>query len=222
MTTHLTLVSSNKKTGPIPVSTSSKNNCPDTCPLKAKGCYAGAGPLALHWKKVTSGERGTEYGDFLASIKALPKGQLWRHNQAGDLEVSASRIDAVKLAQLTRANKGKKGFTYTHHDVTDLDNLAAVTAANRGGFTVNVSCNTAAEAAATFKRTSLPTVAVLPMSAPNSQEVDGVKVVACPAEKTDKVNCAKCGLCADAQRNYVIGFRAHGTSKKAANVIASA
>ena len=63
--THLTTKSSNKKVGPIPVSTSSHLNCPQTCPYLNNGCYADGGPLALHWRKVTEGERGDTWDEFL-------------------------------------------------------------------------------------------------------------------------------------------------------------
>ncbi len=47
---HLTSKSSNAKTGPIPVSTSTAAWCPDSCPLKGAGCYGNGGPLAIQWK----------------------------------------------------------------------------------------------------------------------------------------------------------------------------
>jgi hypothetical protein len=36
-------VSSNAKLGPIPATYSASKTCPDACPLKDEGCYAGAG-----------------------------------------------------------------------------------------------------------------------------------------------------------------------------------
>ena len=44
-----TAKSSNKKTGPMPVSTTSSETCPTTCPFKGNGCYAESGPLAFLW-----------------------------------------------------------------------------------------------------------------------------------------------------------------------------
>ena len=71
MNFHLTLKSSNVKTGPIPVSTSSAATCPPTCPFNnGEGCYAGSGPLALHWKKVTEKTRGDQFAEFLNKIEA--------------------------------------------------------------------------------------------------------------------------------------------------------
>ena len=55
-----------------------------------------------------------------------------------------------------------------------------------------------------------------------SIERDGVRVVRCPEEYNDKISCINCGgvsgpLCARSNRNYVIGFTAHGNQKKLIN-----
>ena len=217
---HITRVSGNRKTGPIPVTTTSSNSCPSTCPYIENGCYAKSGPLRLHWGKVDNGERGMDLEPFLKEIKALPKGSLWRHNQAGDLPHENGVIDHDGVMALVKANKRKNGFTYTHHDMKKRHNFATVKSANDNGFTVNVSGNNVSHAVAMFKEYGLPTVTVLPMDAPNDQTVEGVRVVACPAEKSDRVICASCALCQVRDRKYIIGFRAHGTSKKKANIIA--
>ena len=110
MNVHLTLKSANAKTGPIPVSTSSSATCPEACPFQSKGCYAKGGPLALHWAKVSSGERGTDWAGFTAAISALPEGQFWRHNQAGDLPVSGGTVDPVALGELVAQLTGVHHF----------------------------------------------------------------------------------------------------------------
>lgn len=138
MRTHLTLKSSNEKTGPIPVSTSSHKQCSTSCPFYGHGCYAESGPLAIHWQAVTEKGRGDEWPDFVAKIAALPSGQLWRHNQAGDLAGINHNIDSLALSQLVTANAGKRGFTYTHKPVlggddTAMKNRTAIAAANAGG-----------------------------------------------------------------------------------------
>lgn len=222
---HMTRVSGNAKTGPIPVTTSSENTCPTTCPLFGKGCYAKSGPLALHWRKVSdeNEKRSLSESDFLDAVKQLPKGQLWRHNQAGDLPHTNGKINIRFANELNKANRGKKGFTYTHHDLSEINNLTVVQSMNASGFTVNHSADNVQAAVEAYKSLKgVPVVTLLPLDAPNVQTVSGVKVVACPAEKSDKVNCANCALCADRKRDYVIGFRVHGTQKKAANIIAKA
>lgn len=216
-----TRVSSNKKTGKIPTTMSAKDTCPSTCPLNGNGCYAQNGPTNIHWTKISTGVSGLDEADFLKEIKKLPKGQLWRHNVAGDLphDPSTGKIDASFLKKLVSANSGKNGYTYTHHELSE-ENVTALAEANAKGFTVNVSANTLTEAVNIKRNVGLPTVCLLPMDAPNKQEHDGIKVVACPAEKSDKVSCQTCGLCAIADRDYVIGFRAHGVSKKKVEIIA--
>lgn len=222
----LTRVSSNVKTGPIATSMTTKETCPNSCPLKERGCYAAGGPAAIHWRKVTNGERGKAWEEFCEDVANLPRGQLFRHNVAGDLPGDGEQIDAGALAMLARAAKRIKGFTYTHYQAwnqnngTHAANAAAIYAANENGFTVNLSANNVEQALA-FKALDIaPVVTLLPMDAPNVQTVQGIKVVACPAEKSDKVTCANCALCADAKREYIIGFRAHGVSKKAVEIIA--
>ena len=70
MNFHMTLESRNEKTGPIPVSTTSYDTCPDVCPLKGNGCYADGGPLGMHWRAVSEGKRGTTFDAFLAEVAA--------------------------------------------------------------------------------------------------------------------------------------------------------
>lgn len=226
MNFHLTPVSSNAKTGPIPVSTSHKDTCPDACPLKAKGCYAAGGPSNIHWKAVTEGKRGTDWEHFLLAVRAIRKGSLWRHNQAGDLPAIAGtqRIDQNMVLQLVKANTGRKGFTYTHYDVIENGlNRATVKFANENGFTVNLSGNNMQHADELKALNIAPVVVIMPMADENPKvryTPAGNKVVRCPAEYNDKVSCATCGLCQVAQRDYIIGFTAHGVSKKHVSLIA--
>ena len=68
---HLTPTSGNSKTGRIPVTTSTGRTCPPTCPFNSRnegGCYAENGKLAMHWRKVSAGTRGTEWTSFLAQL----------------------------------------------------------------------------------------------------------------------------------------------------------
>jgi hypothetical protein len=214
MNTSLTVISHNVKTGPIPVSTSSKVTCPDACPFKSGGCYAQGGPLNIHWNKVTSGERGTDFDTFCKSIAKLPKGQLWRHNQSGDLAGENNVIDVDKLKQLTNANRGRKGFTYTHKPMTP-ENAEAVKHANDNGFTVNLSANNLRHADELKALNVGPVVVVLPSDqVGNTVTPEGNKVVVCPATYREGVNCANCQLCQKVNRSVIVGFPAHGNAKK--------
>lgn len=223
MNYHLTPMSSNTKTGPIPVTTTSRASCPDSCPFKGQGCYAESGPLALHWRKVTEGERGGSLQDLTAAIRRLPRRGLWRHNQAGDLPGTGDHIDRSELRAITRANKGRRGFTYTHKPTSIRENVAAIREANEGGFTVNVSAEREDTADQLFA-SGLPVVITVSGSESRRtwQTAGGTTVVACPAQYRDEVTCATCQLCANRTRKSVIAFPVHGTGKKRAEKVIKA
>jgi len=220
---HLTRVSSNVKTGPIPVSTSSKATCPATCPFMGNGCYAASGPLALHWQAITRGDRGVPFADFLQSIRSLPKGQIWRHNQAGDLPHSAGRISRRFIRGIVAANRGKRGFTYTHHDLSKGENASLIRYANRNGFRVNVSTET--ESAADHAiAAGLPAVLAVPSTETRKawRTPAGNAVLVCPAQRSDTKTCADCQLCEKRGSRVVIAFIAHGTGKRKADAAIAA
>ncbi len=219
---HLTLVSSNRKTGKIPVTTTSAESCPSACPFKKNGCYADGGPLGMHWLKVTKRQRGENWRLFLGKIAGLPDGQFWRHNQAGDLPGFDNNIDGNLLRQLTKANAGKRGFTYTHKPVLkNAKNRQLVQKANKAGFTVNLSANNLREADKLADLNIGPVVCVLPVDhTGNTETPKGRRVVQCPATIDGKdASCESCQLC-QKQRSAIVGFPAHGASKRKAGEIA--
>jgi hypothetical protein len=235
---HVTPTSANVKTGPILVTTTSALTCPDACPFKrtrdgVKGCYADGGPLAMHWQAVTLGKRGEPWADALATLAAelrrKGKGATWRHNQAGDLPGQGDEIDADGLAALVKVNADAhaRGFTYTHKPLvgsTQADaNLAAVKAANAGGFTVNASANNLAQADTLAALGGVPVVVVVAHDAPDTLATpSGRKVVVCPAQRRDDVTCASCRLCSRSDRSVIVAFRAHGASYRRAEAAATA
>ncbi len=223
---HMTLQSKNKKVGRMPVTTSTATTCPTICPFAHEnegGCYAGSGPLKLHWDKITKGERGDDWSTFIDKIKALPPMQKWRHNQAGDLPGDMEELDGDKCVDLARANEGKRGFTYTHYDVLDnFQNAIIVNSMNHLGFTVNVSGNNLDHADELCDMDIAPVVVVLPSDqTTNTVTPKGRKVVVCPATYKDDIACVDCMLCEKRNRNVIVGFPAHGTSKKKASAIAA-
>ncbi len=96
----LTMESRNEKTGKIPVSTTTYATCPDACPLRQNGCYAGNGPLGMYWQKVTEHKAGMAWHDFIKVVFGMPLDTLWRHNQAGDLPGNRIAIDETALKSL--------------------------------------------------------------------------------------------------------------------------
>jgi hypothetical protein len=116
-------------------------------------------------------------------------------------------LDRVALEKIVRANRGRRGFTYTHK-LSDLD---AIREATKQGFTVNASADSVALADRYYSQ-DLPVTVVIPRDAPEvTYTPEGVRVVVCPAQTRQDVTCQSCGLCAVADRRVIVGFRAHGT-----------
>lgn len=156
--------------------------------------------------------------EFLNAVRQFPAGQLWRHNQAGDLPGEGDAIDTAKLAELASANSGRRGFTYSHKPPVGK-NLTALRRANRAGFVVNLSANSVSHADKLVK-TGLPVAAVVPSNSPDRFVTPaGNKVVICPAQRVEGISCDKCRLCSKADRGFIVGFRPHGTGARKAEQI---
>ena len=208
-----TAVSGNGKTGPIPVTRTQSSTCPSGCPF-VKTCYANYGPGAWHWKKLDDGRTGISWDDLLLHVTKHWKGQLWRHNEAGVLPHSNGTINRKMMKGLIKANRGKKGFTYTHHVINEA-NLTTLREAIAGGFTINVSCESIEQVDAA-RRLGLPAVLVVAKhEAPlkGAMTPDGHPLRRCPAETTN-ITCSNCGICAKPDRQTVIVFTTHGPGTK--------
>ncbi len=101
-------------------------------------------------------------------------------------------------------------------------NSYAIARANAQGFTVNLSADTLEQA---DKRAELgvgPVVVVLSSGAGGDIRTPaGRRVVVCPAETSAKLDCARCGLCAKADRKGIVGFIAHGQMQRTVSRIAA-
>lgn len=214
----LTPVSKNVKVGPIPVSTTEEGSCPTECPLKGTDCYARFGPLGMHWRKIGDGGRGDNWDAFCDRVRKFRKGQLWRHNQAGDLPQDENgRIDSEKTTALGLASAHTKGWTYTHYDPTDSQNRGAIKSLNEsGGLTVNLSADSMTEADQYVQLGIAPVVVILPQDAPTrgNKTPLGIPIVVCPAQTQETMTCDQCRLCQVRDRKSIVGFLAHGTAKK--------
>lgn len=214
----LTAKSGNRKVGPIPVSTTEENSCPTECPLKGTDCYARFGPLGMHWRKIGEGGRGDNWTPFCKRVKRFIFGQLWRHNQAGDLpQNSNGTINRRKAMQLARAAAHTKGWTYTHYDPTKRHNANVIRDMNKlGGLVVNLSADSLTEADEYAKMNIAPVTVVLPKDAParGNKTPNGLPIVVCPAQTQDEMSCDQCKLCQVRDRKSIVGFLAHGTASK--------
>lgn len=208
------------KLGGIPASMSERGTCPPSCGLYSAGCYADYGKLGAHWRRV--GDRGISWEEFLERVRDLPVGTLWRHNVAGDLAGQGEELDGPDFVDLVGANRGRRGFTFTHK--TAEDNHELFQWANLEGFTVNLSADTLEDADALYQDPDAnddaftragPVAVLLPHDAPPKgiRTPAGRRVVVCPAQ-TDNLTCADCQLCSHPFRHVIVGFRAHGQFKR--------
>ena len=214
---HLTNVSGNRKVGPIKVTTSDKESCPSECGIKAE-CYAGGGPLAIHWNKVREGERGDNWDGFVNRVKRFRKNELWRHNQAGDLPPNQDgKLDDDKCEALADAASHTDGWTYTHYDPTDAHNNAVIKGMNQvGGLVVNLSADTMEQADEYHELGIAPVTVILSEDAPNmgNKTPNGLPIVVCPAQTQEDMACNRCKLCQVQDRKSIVGFKAHGSRRK--------
>jgi len=202
--------SANAKTGPIPVTYTERASCPPSCPHVGADCYAEAFHTRLAWNRAA---QGIQWAQLCDSVAALPAGQLWRHNVAGDLPGTGEDVDAVALGQLVAANTGRRGFTYSHKKSAQA--IHWIRAANQWGFTVNLSADDAGEADKLAELGAGPVVAIVPIDTPDkSRTPAGRPIVICPAQSRDAVTCESCRLCAVPDRKVIVGFRAHGFREK--------
>jgi len=197
----------NSKTA-IPTTRSWRGSCPSSCEMRGKTCYAENFPMVRHWEKLS--REGLSYADLVDEISRLRQNTLWRHNDAGDLIGSAGLIDITALAALVEANRGRRGFTYTHWNWRE--NAEILKWANRNGFTINVSASGVSDALEAHLA-GLPATVILNTDGKKMVRFDGVRIIICPNQRKKKMTCAECGICAVADRNYIIGFWPHGTKK---------
>ena len=198
--------SKNRKTGKIPVTYTDRRSCPPSCPHIGADCYAEDFYTRMAWNRANN---GLSWYELCKRVQNLPDGQLWRHNVAGDLPGDNETINPVLLGDLVRANRGKRGFTYTHKKTPDA--LQWIKHANAWGFTVNLSADDAGEADLLAETGAGPVVCIVPMDTPTrSQTPAGRPIVICPAQDRE-TTCKDCQLCQRADRAVIVGFRAHGS-----------
>ena len=206
--------SSNRKTGPIPVTYGSRKTCPPSCPHYEDDCYGEDFLTSLAWNRVD--RDGVPLPGLVNFIQSMPEGQLWRDKVAGDLPGDGERVDAAALGEVVKANIGRRGFTYSHKKSPQA--IKWIRHANEWGYTINLSADDAGEADTLADLQAGPVVCVVPMDTPAKATTPaGRSIVVCPAQLKDDVTCFSCQLCQRRDRAVIVGFRAHGSKAKIAD-----
>jgi hypothetical protein len=207
---------------------SPRATCPTSCPLRANGCYAEVGNVGLQWRRCESGESGRPWAEHLQELERLDAPRV-RLNVAGDLPGAGDEIDPARLRLLAAAATAgaRQAWTYTHKPAGPA-NLGAMRAAAALGLVVNLSADTLEDADA-LAETGLPVTVVVGVDAPKDLRTPaGRRVLICPAQldQGERITCGNCGgagtaLCARQERDFVVGFRAHGSARRKAEFVAS-
>ena len=147
-----------------------------------------------------------KFGTCPASCELNPSG-------CGASKVDLDYLNALSLAVPTKGI----AFTYSH-----FSPIHWIKKNGPGKTVINYSAKTATLAAKYIKM-AVPTVATVALDFWNGRKTvdsDGARFVRCPAEYLPQFGCAQCGngdpLCARLERDFVIGFTAHGVHKKKA------
>ena len=220
-----TAVSQNSKTGNIAVTSTSSDSCPTSCPFiktvivdavkkQLNGCYADYSYTGIQWRKLDV--IGLDYAQLLSNIRHMDKFAKLRLNVMGDLPHKEQTILVDLFNQLIDiiVKRQLKTILYTHHDLSIESNLIALQSAFKQGLHVNASCESI-EQAKTAIDNGINAVLVMPLNSPKVQKIDDVRIVQCPNEYNEKIQCINCMLCAKdrTQNRVIIGFTAHGTGK---------
>jgi hypothetical protein len=222
---HVVARSGNTKTGDIPVTYRPMRTCEPTCPfLPSKdsgGCY-GTGRIFAMAEKLT-GERSADDVDATLA-KRNPAARYMRDRVVGDvIDVDADGsvtvdVEYIEAVADAAARNDLTAFGYSHawprFTPEDVARMAA------SGYVMNASCETPADVDAALAMGLPATIANDDVA--EGAMIGGGRVVTCPAQTRDDVDCASCGLCAKPQRKAVVRFLIHGTAKRKATAAVAA
>lgn len=160
--------------------------------------------------------------------------RLW---QAGDMPGEGNKIIPLKdIRRFIDALFGLDAFGYSHKPVLPAkgiskrlaeSNARKIKECNDHGVTINLSANNLEHADKLADLGIGPVTSVLLSDAKKNMKTPaGRKVVICPATISDHITCAECGgqksaLCARNNRDYIVGFPAHGFRARKASEIAN-
>jgi hypothetical protein len=195
-----------------------QGSCPDSCafyPVRS-ACYADTFRGFGH--AVRNGQDGAAAAAIAALAETVPAGGIVRFNVSGDYMTADGRPDRAYIRAtnaLARRRPDVTYIAYTHAWRKLRPSWFA--------YTVNASCDSAAETAAAAAA-GWPTVAAVPADGRAiGRTVAGRRIVQCPATVDGRdTSCAECRLCSRAARASTVAFPTHGTGARAAAATISA
>jgi len=207
--------SENKKIGNVAATyLPIKQTCPNTCPLKDKGCYAQGGNVNFQVKRLEKMNEGLYSYDIVRKeareISAFgPKanGKALRLHVSGDVR---SPKAAYLLGVAAKKWDGKV-YSYTH----SWRNIPRSVWGE--SISILASCESIEDAKQALERGYAPSIVVDTHKTDKAYFQDGIKVIPCPSQTRD-VTCEQCKLCMKdnvlKEQNAAIAFAVHGSRKK--------
>ena len=207
----ITPISSNRKTGRIAVTGRARHTCPLTCtfnPLNVEGvggCYT-VGRIDAHYARAA---RDYTYEEAVAALRLALSDRL-RDRVDGDV-LTDGDIDLEYLEELTDAavEAGMLWiFGYSHVETLMPSDIPS-------RYVMNVSCETEEQVQDAIDRGFNAVIASHQYL--HGDTIAGRKIVQCPAERVDSINCGNCGgsagpICGRKDRETVVLFSLHGGS----------
>lgn len=221
-TVQVSASSANRKTGPIPTTMRGPETCPASCPFRPDGAIGGCYGTGRQFGMAVKLELEMSADDIAAKVGKGQRPTRWaiaRDRVVGDIDDGNGGIDREHLETVAAAFQtvGRVVYGYTHH----LEVTAADVPDN---YVMNASCETVDDIRDAWRR-GLPAV-IAGDDVPS--DVDGTRVVTCPATQREDTDCSTCGLCArqtrmtDPAAAPIIHFPLHGTAVKRARAAVAA
>lgn len=213
----------NQKTGPVSVTHVAQDACPSSCPFIKSGCYAEQGIQGMHTRRLNrAARRARELGAELdrrdlareearAILSRLSGKRDLRLHVVGDCATPSAAEVIGRAVDAYRAKYGRRVWTYTHA-------WRDVPRAAWRGTSVLASVESIGAAKDALAAGYAPALVVSKFGTDKATVIDGVRVIPCPAQTQQDVQCVDCRLCWDADalqnRGACIAFEAHGSGAK--------
>ena len=202
--------SENEKTGHVSCTYTSQNSCPPDCPFIGSGCYAEMGLVGIQTRRLNRSaiNRANMIAHAEAAvIRTLSGLRPLRLHVVGDCRTNRAASIVARAARQHTDKANKPVWTYTHA-------WRRVLRSAWDSVSVLASCETGADVRAARACGYATCITVQEHLDRKVYNLDGIKILPCPAQTTKTVQCLDCQLCWQdsflKKQNLTIGFSIHG------------
>lgn len=207
------------KNGHVSATYVSQTTCPNSCPLKGKGCYAEYGKSGMINRRLNSASEKRPVMVAKAEaegIKELTGKFPLRLHVVGDAYDKKSAEVLAEAAEVHTSKFGMPVWTYTHNHTTPRSSW--------GNISVFRSCETLRQAETAIKAGYSAVLIVEKFKSNKMYPIGrGLYGIPCPAQIDKTKSCTDCKLCMIdknlQKKNMVILLQTHGNGKRYVNEI---